>query len=124
VKRILPAADQGLIIPPLRLLADPKMQDLRTTYVEHLAFEAECLDVLARAARRLEKRAKIAGKCEVAKAKAEQQQQCRVDWVLSEIEKTEEEQKDAAGEGSSRKTGSSKKRRPTDGTDRTPNKAN
>jgi hypothetical protein len=37
--------------------------------------------------------------------------------VLSEIEKIEEEQKAAAGEGSSGKNGSSKKRRPADDTD-------
>ncbi|KAL8329152.1 hypothetical protein RB597_004744 [Gaeumannomyces tritici] len=112
VRRLLP---QGFVIRrPLRLLPDPKTQDLWITYVEYLAFEAECLYLLAGDARRLEKRAK--GKYEVAKAKVDQQQ-CRVDWVLSEIEKIKEEQKAAAGEGSSGKTGSSKKRRPADDTD-------
>jgi hypothetical protein len=112
VRRLL---SQGFVIRrPLRLSRDPKTQDLWTTYVEYLAFEVECLYLLARDARRLEKRAK--GKYEVAKAKVDQQE-CRVDWVLSEIEKIEEEQKAAAGEGSSGKTGSSKKRRPADDTD-------
>ncbi|EJT68885.1 hypothetical protein GGTG_13549 [Gaeumannomyces tritici R3-111a-1] len=112
VRKLLP---QGFVIRrPLRLLPDPKTQDLWITYVEYLAFEAECLYLLAGDARRLEKRAK--GKYEVAKAKVDQQQ-CRVDWVLSEIEKIKEEQKAAAGEGSSGKTGSSKKRRPADDTD-------
>lgn len=112
VRRLLP---QGFVIRrPLRLLPDPKIQDLWTTYVEYLAFEAECLYLLAVDARRLEKRAK--GKYEVAKAKVDQQQY-RVDWVLSEIEKIKEEQKATAGEGSSGKTGSSKKRRPADDTD-------
>lgn len=112
VRRLLP---QGSVIRrPLRLLPDPKAQDVWTTYVEYLAFEAECLYLLAGDARRLEKRAKR--KYEVAKAKVDQQQ-CRVDWVLSEIEKIKEEQKAAAGEGNSGKTGSSKKRRPADDTD-------
>lgn len=111
VKRLLP---KGLIIRrPLGLLPDPKTQDLWTTYVEYLAFEVECLYLLAGDARRLEKSAK--GKYEVAKAKVDQQQ-CRVDWVLSEIEKIKEEQK-AAAEGSSGETGGSKKTRPADDTD-------
>ncbi|KAL2258898.1 hypothetical protein VTK26DRAFT_7611 [Humicola hyalothermophila] len=75
-------------VRPLRLLLDPKTD-----------------------ARRVEKRAR--GKYKVAKAKVDQQQ-CRVDWVLSEIEKINEEPKAAACEGSSGKTGSSKKRRPED----------
>jgi hypothetical protein len=109
VRRLLP---RGFIIRrPLRLLLDPKTQDLWTTYAEYLAFEAECLYLLAGDARRLENRAK--GKYEVAKAKVDQQQ-CRVDWVLSEIEKIKEEQKAAACESSGGKTGSSKKRRPDD----------
>jgi hypothetical protein len=41
----------------------------------------------------------------------------RRQWVLSEIEKIKEEQKAAAGEGSSGKTGNNKKRRPADDTD-------
>lgn len=113
VRRLLP---RGFVIRrPLRLSRDPKTQDQWTTYVEYLAFEVECLHLLAEDARRLEKRAK--GKYEVAKAKVDQQQ-CRVDWVLSEIEKIEEEQKAAAGEGSSGKNGRTKKRRPADDTGR------
>lgn len=112
VKRLLP---QGFVVrPPLGLLPDPKAQDLWTTYVEYLAFETECLCLLAGDARRLEKRGK--GKYEVAKAKVDQQQ-CRVDWVLSEIEKIKEEQKAAAGEDNIGGTGSSKKRRAADDTD-------
>ena len=111
VRRLLP---RGFVIRrSLRLLPDPKAQDLWTTYAEYLAFKAEALYLLAGDARRLEKRAK--GKYKVA-TKVDQQQ-CRVDWVLSEIEKIKEEQKAAAGEGSSGKTGSSKKRRPADDTD-------
>lgn len=112
VGRLLP---QGFVVrPPLGLLPDPKAQDLGTTYVEYLAFEAECLCLLVGDARRLEKRGK--GKYEVTKAKVDQQQ-CRVDWVLSEIEKIKEEQKAAAGEDNIGETGSSKKRRPADDTD-------
>lgn len=112
MRRLLP---QGFVVrPPLGLLPDPKTQDLGTTYVEYLAFEAECLCLLAGDARRLETRGK--GKYEVARAKVDQQQ-CRVEWVLSEIEKIKEEQKAAAGENSIGGTGSSKKRRPADDTD-------
>jgi hypothetical protein len=42
---------------PFRLLADPKGQDQWSTYIEYLAFEAESLYVLVKAARRLERKA-------------------------------------------------------------------
>jgi hypothetical protein len=67
VRRLLPR--EFVIRRPLRLLPDPKTQDLWTTYTEYLAFEAECLDLLTGDARRLEKRAK--GKYKVAKAKVD-----------------------------------------------------
>ncbi|KAL8380663.1 hypothetical protein RB595_005100 [Gaeumannomyces hyphopodioides] len=116
VRSLLP---QGFVIRrPLRLSPDPKTQDLWTTYVEHLAFEAEHLDRLAKHARILRMFPETPeGEYEAAKAKADQQQ-CRVDWVLSAIEKIEEEEdKAVAGEGSSGKTGSSKKMGPADDTD-------
>ena len=113
-------AGQGFAIRPFHLLADPKKQDQWTTYVEYLAFETSSLHGLAAAARRRQKRARmraLAGGYEVAKAKAEQQQ-CTVDWVRSEIDKIEAEQKTAAGKSGGSTTGSksgnSRKRRPAE----------
>ncbi|KAH7308992.1 hypothetical protein B0I35DRAFT_482741 [Stachybotrys elegans] len=106
VRRLLP---RGFVIGrPLKLLMDPKTQDPWTTYTEYLAFEAERLYLLVKDAQRLERRGKE--KDEVAEAKVDQQQ-CRIDWVLSEIEKIKEEHKAATGEDSSGKTGSNQKRR-------------
>ncbi|KAH8762142.1 hypothetical protein F5883DRAFT_677971 [Diaporthe sp. PMI_573] len=106
---------------PFTLLADLKGQDQWTTYVEYLAFEAESLHGLAEAARRLEKRPKrhdvYKGKYQAAKAAAEQQQS-RVGWVPSEIEKIEAEQKAATGESDGSTSGSSKKKGHTDDTNR------
>jgi hypothetical protein len=106
---------------PFTLLADLKGQDQWTTYVEYLAFEAESLHGLAEAARRLEKRPKrhdvYKGKYQAAKAAAEQQQS-RVGWVLSEIEKIEAGQKAATGESDGSTSGSSKKKGHTDDTNR------
>ena len=116
---------QGFVLRrPFQLLADPKGQDQWTTYVEYLAFEAESLYVLAEAARKLKRRVKIRdgyeGKYRAAKA-AVDQQRCRVDWVLSEIEKIEEEEKalraDESGDGNS---GRIRKRRRTDETSLAP----
>lgn len=109
---------QGFVLRrPFSLLADPKGQDQWTTYVEYLAFEAESLHGLAEAARRLEKRAKTHdgynGKYQAAKAAAEQQQS-RVGWVLSEIEKIKAEQKATVGESGGSTSGSSRKRKHTD----------
>ncbi|KAL2176553.1 uncharacterized protein P884DRAFT_270398 [Thermothelomyces heterothallicus CBS 202.75] len=77
-------------------------------------------DDVSEAARRLEKRVKTRdgyeGKYQAAKAAVEQQQS-RVDWVLSEIEEIEAEQKAAASESggstSGSTSGSSRKRRHT-----------
>jgi hypothetical protein len=75
---------------------DPKGQDEWPTYVEYLAFEAGSLYVLAKTARQLEKAVETCkgdeDKYQAAKALAEQQQS-GVDWVLSEIDKIEAEQK-------------------------------
>lgn len=106
---------QGLVLrQPFSLLADPKGQDQWTTYAEYLAFEAE-------AARRLEKRVKIRDgdeeKYQAAKAAAKQQQS-RVGWVLSEMEKIEVEQDAASGESSGSKSGNSRNREPMDDTNR------
>jgi hypothetical protein len=54
---------------------------------------------------------------QAAKAAAEQQQS-RVDWVLSEVEKIEAEQEAAAGESSGSKRGSSRNREQMDDTNR------
>ena len=100
---------QGFVLRrPFRMLADPKGQDHWTTYIEYLAFEVESLYVLSEAARKLERRVKIRdsyeGEYRAAKTAVEQQR-CRVDWVLSEIEKIEEEEKalgaDESGDGNS-----------------------
>ncbi|KAF7503132.1 hypothetical protein GJ744_004274 [Endocarpon pusillum] len=109
---------QGFVLRrPFPLLANPKGQDQWTTYVEYLAFEAESLYGLAEAARRLEKKVKTRdcyeGKYQAAKAAAEQQQS-RVGWVLSEIEKIEADQKAAAGKSGGSTSGSSRKRKHTD----------
>ena len=107
---------------PLRLLPDPKGQDQWTTCVEYFAFEAEALYALAEAARRLEGRVKrgrgYEGKYRAAEA-AVDQQRCRVDWVLAEIESIEAGEKAAAaaaGESGGGDGGRSGKRRRMDET--------
>lgn len=112
---------QGFVLRrPLRLLPDPKGQDQWTTCVEYLAFEAGALYALAEAARRLEGRVKrgrgYEGKHRAAEA-AVDQQRCRVDWVLAEIESIEAgERAAAAGESGGGDGGRSGKRRRADET--------
>ena len=97
VRRLL--MDHGFV-QPFQLLADPKQQDQWTTYIEYLAFECSYLDRLAVAAQKLQQPPSDAQKYQAAKAEADHQQ-CRLDWVRSEISKIEAEQM-AAGNSSSR----------------------
>lgn len=104
---------------PLRLLPDPKGQDQWTTCVEYLAFEAEALYALAKAARRLEGRVKRGRGCEGKYRAAEaavDQQRCKVDWVLAEIESIEAGDKATAAGESGGDGGRSGKRKRADET--------
>ncbi|KLU91914.1 hypothetical protein MAPG_10863 [Magnaporthiopsis poae ATCC 64411] len=111
-------AHQGFVSRrPSSLLADPKTQDQWTTYVEYLAFEIQYLHQLDEVAQRMEKGMKPRNGYEETyqadKADVEMQQS-KIEWILSEIEKIEAEQKAAAGESGGNPSGSSGDRNHTD----------
>jgi hypothetical protein len=92
--------DHGFL-QPFQLLANPKQQDQWTTFVEYLAFEYSLLNELARIAQKRRKTPQNDGRNYEAAKAAVDQQQCRVDWVRSEISKIEAEQKAGGESGSS-----------------------
>ncbi|KAL9026216.1 MAG: hypothetical protein Q9196_005084 [Gyalolechia fulgens] len=105
--------DHGFL-QPFQLLADPKQQDQRTTYVEYLAFEYSTLGRLVMVTQKLQNQLpNYAQKYQTAKAEADHQQR-RVDWVRSEISKIEAEQKTAGKSSSSSDKTRSRKRKLTD----------